>query len=132
FPVGALGTVALMADRALLTWILSRGLPWSKIRKNMARKAANRKPKLPQLLQRKVYKTGQTRGADDDEVFQNRVSRKSTVLLQFNRLDLEGTPPDGAVAFEQGFIVLIDPEVYFGTHDIENVLADKGLELGVN
>lgn len=98
----------------------------------MARKAARRIPKLPQLLQRKVYKTGQTRGADDDEVFQNRVSRKSTVLLQFNRLDVEGKPPEGTDEFEQGFIVLIDPEVYFGTRDIEKVLADKGLKVGVN
>jgi hypothetical protein len=37
--------------------------------------AEKRLPKLPQLLDRKIYKTGQTRGADDDEIYQNRVSR---------------------------------------------------------
>ena len=35
-------------------------------------------PKLPSLLDRKIYKTGQTRGADDDEIYQNRVSRTSS------------------------------------------------------
>lgn len=39
-------------------------------------------PKLPQLLDRKIYKTGQTRGADDDVIFQNRVGRNSTVLIR--------------------------------------------------
>ena len=38
-------------------------------------------PRLPQLLGRKIYKTGQTRGADDDVIFQNRVGRNSTVLI---------------------------------------------------
>lgn len=28
-----------------------------------------RPPKLPKLLDRKFYKTGQTRGADDDVIF---------------------------------------------------------------
>ena len=37
--------------------------------------ARRTKPKLPQLLERKLSKTGQTRGADDDVIFQNRVSR---------------------------------------------------------
>jgi hypothetical protein len=46
----------------------------------MARSA---RPKLPQLLERKTYKTGQTRGADD-EIYQNRVSRTSTALIPFS------------------------------------------------
>lgn len=29
----------------------------------------NKIPKLPQLLDRKIYKSGQTRGADDDEIY---------------------------------------------------------------
>lgn len=28
---------------------------------------------LPKLLKTKIYKTGQTRGADDDSIYQNRV-----------------------------------------------------------
>ena len=44
---------------------------------------ANRLAKLPQLLDRKIYKTGQTRGADDDELYQNRVLRSSTVLIPY-------------------------------------------------
>lgn len=36
---------------------------------------AKKLPKLPELLERKISKTGQTRGADDDVIFQNRVSR---------------------------------------------------------
>lgn len=41
-------------------------------------------PKLPQLLDRKIYKTGQTRGADDDVIYQNRVARNSTVLIPYS------------------------------------------------
>ena len=40
-------------------------------------------PHIPTLLERKLYKTGQTRGADDDEIYQNRVSRNSTVLIPY-------------------------------------------------
>jgi hypothetical protein len=46
-----------------------------------------RTPKLPSLLDRKIYKTGQTRGASDDEIFQNRVERNSTVLIPYSILD---------------------------------------------
>ena len=42
-----------------------------------------RKPKLPALLDRKISKTGQTRGADDDVIYQNRVNRCNTVLIPF-------------------------------------------------
>ena len=42
---------------------------------------AKKLPKLPELLERKISKTGQTRGADDDVIFQNRVSRNNTVLI---------------------------------------------------
>ncbi len=41
-------------------------------------------PKLPQLLDRKIYKSGQTRGADDDEIYQNRVNRNSTALIRYD------------------------------------------------
>lgn len=46
---------------------------------------AKKLPKLPELLERKISKTGQTRGADDDVIFQNRVSRNNTVLIPFHQ-----------------------------------------------
>ena len=43
--------------------------------------------KLPkyQIARKKKSKTGQTRGADDDVIFQNRVSRNNTVLIPFHQ-----------------------------------------------
>lgn len=87
-------------------------------------------PKLPQLLDRKIYKTGQTRGADDDVIFQNRVGRNSTVLIPYGlwaqcRLTLPQS-------YENGFIVLISPAEYFATQNIAAQLAAQGLALGVN
>jgi len=73
-----------------------------------------RRPKLPTLLNRKIYKTGQTRGANDDEIYQNRVLRNSTVLIPFSVWKNGFTFPDDG-KFENGFIVLIPPEEYFKT-----------------
>jgi len=42
------------------------------------------------------------------------------------------SPPDGDLKFENGFIVLISPEVYFGTDDIDLELESHGLYLGIN
>ena len=87
-----------------------------------------RLPKLPKLLDRKVYKTGQTRGADDDQIFQNRVGRNSTVLIPFAVwVDI---PAIRTVPYEKGFIVLIPPHDYFEVAE-EDVSA-HGLEIGVN
>jgi hypothetical protein len=94
--------------------------------------AANKLPRLPALLSRKIYKTGQTRGADDDEIFQNRVLRTGTVVIPYNCWDLCALPPDGSSKYENGFIVLISPSDYFGTENIDTVLAAKGLKLGSN
>lgn len=91
-----------------------------------------RLPKLPQLLDRKIYKTGQTRGADDDVIYQNRVSRSSTVLIPYLLWDQVATPPPGEEHFENGFIALIPPLHYFGTPTIEEELADRGLAVGRN
>lgn len=88
-----------------------------------------RPPKLPQLLDRKIYKTGQTRGADDDEIYQNRVSRTGTVLIPhacFERWLVNEQ------IYEKGSIVLISPDTYFGDADITATLAKGGLTLGVN
>ena len=89
--------------------------------------ARQRIPALPPLLQRKLYKTGQTRGADDDEIFQNRVSRRSTVLIPFRIW--ASTPAVREIEYENGFIVLIDPEEYF---ESQPFLEEFGLELGRN
>jgi len=87
---------------------------------------------LPKLLQRKLYKTGQTRGADDDEIYQNRVARNSTVLIPYRCLDSCAVPPDGRQAYEKGFIVLVPPSDYFENQNLSSELDAKGLRLGVN
>ncbi len=92
----------------------------------------SRPPKLPSLLDRKIYKTGQTRGADDDEIYQNRVSRSSTVLIPYNIWDQVSSPPDDEVKFENGFIALVEPKTYFETKGIIEELHSKNLSLGDN
>ena len=87
-------------------------------------------PKLPQLLDRKIYKTGQTRGADDDEIYQNRVSRASTALIPYSVWKRHFTPTEWAQTFANGYIVLISPIDYFGRLFNSTELADNGLVLG--
>ncbi len=87
-----------------------------------------RLPKLPKLLDRKIYKTGQTRGADDDQIFQNRVGRNSTVLIPFAVWDqIENIR---SVPYENGYIVLVPPQDYFDVYGKD--LSAHGLQLGVN
>ena len=62
------------------------------------------KPKLPPLLERKLSKTGQTRGADDDVIFQNRVSRSNTVLIPFHQWQANPELRDTSNQFECGYI----------------------------
>ena len=85
---------------------------------------------LPTEIGTKLYKTGQTRGADDDQIYQNRVLRSSTVLIPFEQWR------DGAlfsVNFENGYIVLASPEQYY-LDDPPNARPDlpAGLEIGQN
>ena len=89
-------------------------------------------PKLPKFLATKLYKTGQTRGADDDEIFQNRVGRNSTVLIDHEQWTACAKPDDGSGGYAKGFIVLVDPIWYFGTHKADEKLAADGLALGRN
>ena len=89
-------------------------------------------PNLPQLLRGKIYKTGQTRGADDDVIFQNRVGRNSTALIPYEHWEKASTPPGGEQGFENGFIALLSPSRYFETLRIDEELAQYGLKLGVN
>ncbi len=89
-------------------------------------------PKLPQLLHRKIYKTGQTRGADDDVIYQNRVARNSTVLIPYSSWTYPFKLPAGESEFEKGFIVLISPNEYFGAKNIKEQLETKGIKIGLN
>ncbi|MGI8548534.1 MAG: BstXI family restriction endonuclease [Gemmatimonadaceae bacterium] len=89
-------------------------------------------PKLPPLLGRKLYKTGQTRGADDDVIYQNRVSRSSTVLIPYATWPQCRTPSPSEAAYENGFIVLISPDYYFLNRTIAEDLLEQGLALGKN
>lgn len=89
-------------------------------------------PKLPQLLDRKIYKTGQTRGADDDVIFQNRVSRSSTVLIPYSWWKWCASPSGDDSIYKSGFIVLLSPAEYFGAPNMDAELARQGLALGTN
>lgn len=89
-------------------------------------------PKLPALLNRKIYKTGQTRGADDDEIYQNRVGRNGTVLIPFEIWRAYFGNNKSATPFENSFIVLVSPDFYFSNLKAESILYDCGLTVGVN
>ena len=89
-------------------------------------------PKIPSLLDRKIYKTGQTRGADDDEIFQNRVGRNSTALIPFSQFGYYFNQLDSGFKFENGYIVLISPDDYFASDNFDDQLNAFGLELGRN
>ncbi|BAC18304.1 BstXI restriction endonuclease [Corynebacterium efficiens YS-314] len=93
--------------------------------------ATKRLPALPELLKRKIYKTGQTRGASQNEIYQNRVSRNSTVLIPYQWWEKCKEPYPGA-EYENGFIVLIDPDWYSDHPHADKTLAAKGIVLGVN
>lgn len=81
---------------------------------------------FPQFLYRKISKTGQTRGADDDSIYQNRVNRNSTVLIPF--AFYEQARDSGMVnQFENGYIVIASPGEY-----VSNPRLPSGLELGRN
>lgn len=89
--------------------------------------------KLPKLINTKIYKTGQTRGADDDVIFQNRVGRNSTVLIPYAFYELCINGLGEGNTFENGFIVLIPPELYFNNTDaFLEQMEERNLQLGVN
>jgi hypothetical protein len=88
-------------------------------------------PKLPSLLGRKIYKTGQTRGADDDEIYQNRVGRNSTILIPFSQFNKFLKDTVYKMKFEKGYIVLLSPDEYY-TKNIIKKLKEFKLILGKN
>jgi hypothetical protein len=71
--------------------------------------------RLPNLLDRKIYKTGQTRGADDDEIYQNRVGRNSTILIPYSQFPKFLDDAIYRMEYENGYIVLLNPGEYFET-----------------
>lgn len=88
---------------------------------------AKRLKKLPSLVDRKIYKTGQTRGASNSEIYQNRVSRNSTVLIPYSQWAACRHPYSNEDEYENGSIVLVDPEWYFTTADADQILLKKEL-----
>ena len=93
---------------------------------------ARRTNRLPKLLKSKIYKTGQTRGADDDVIFQNRVNRNATVLIPLPFYEICKSSPDDNGEYENGFIVFVKPEDFFDNKEIRLYLELNGLELGKN
>lgn len=89
-------------------------------------------PKLPPLVTEKLKKTGYTRGASKLEIYQNRVTRNSTVLIWWDYWEQCKSPDDGTSSYQNGFIVLVRPDWYFETADADSLLAAEGLFLGVN
>ena len=89
-------------------------------------------PKLPKLLDRKIYKSGQTRGADDDVIYQNRVNRNNTVLIPFHIWEKNPDLRDISNSFEKGYIVLINPDEYYAYDEPNKSLIELGLTLGEN
>ncbi|MEN2416250.1 BstXI family restriction endonuclease [Flavobacterium mesophilum] len=93
---------------------------------------AKRLPKLPPLLQSKIYKTGQTRSANDDVIYQNRANRNGTVLIPFESIQLFDISIFSSNRFESGFIVVISPEEYYSNPDTLVLMKARKLKLGVN
>lgn len=88
--------------------------------------------KLPQLVERKIYKTGQTRGASTSEIYQNRVGRNSTVLIPLSQWEKCRHPYHEDDEYENGFIVLVSPDWYFTQQNADYELKQLGIELGFN
>ena len=86
---------------------------------------------IPKAVDTKIYKTGQTRGADDYVIFQNRVSRSSTVLIPYKDYELCKNAPSNNGKYQNGFIVLIKPEDYFDAK-VQLSLSKNKLVLGKN
>jgi hypothetical protein len=87
---------------------------------------------LPDLAEQKLTKTGYTRGASVREIYQNRVTRNNPVLIPWEWWDACRTPDDGTEAYENGFIVLVEPEWLFTVDDAVQQLAKAGVVIGEN
>lgn len=98
----------------------------------MVRPATQRLPGLPPLLNQKLTKTGYTRGASVREIYQNRVTRNNPVLIPLEFWDQCRIPDDGSSGYENGLIVLVEPDWYFTELNPDAQLRAEGLEIGVN
>lgn len=96
----------------------------------MSKSKKIRLPKLPKFLQGKLNKSGATRGADDDDIYQNRVSRNGVVIILYDSYEKVKKDVLGG-KFTEGYIVLINPKTYF-TKNIKQILKNKKLILGEN
>jgi hypothetical protein len=86
---------------------------------------------LPAVIAKKIEKTGYTRGAEKDTVYQNRVRRCSTVLIPVSSWKVGLIIPSDS--FENSYIVLISPEDYFSNSPpTPNPSLPKNLKLGKN
>lgn len=86
---------------------------------------------LPKPIKIKISKTSQTRGAENDEIYQNRVSRNSTVIIPFDCWNNGLIMPQNG--FENGYIVLISPEDYFSKKPPKPITKlPKNLKIGEN
>lgn len=90
-----------------------------------------KKDQIPKSVDTKISKTGQTRGADDDVIYQNRVARNSTVLIPYKDYAICKKAPSNNGKYENGFIVLIKPEEYFDLFT-QLELEEQNLILGKN
>lgn len=91
-------------------------------------------PKLPLKLKSKLDKTRTTRGADDSQIYQNRVARNNTVLIPYRELKKNksiAADVDENI-FEKGYIVLIDPDDYFNENEKTRIITQYHLILGDN
>ena len=93
----------------------------------------NKLPKLPNKLKSKLDKTRYTRGADDSQIYQNRVARNNTVLIPYRELKLKSSIEQDVKnnIFEKGYVVLIDPDDYFNEKEKPS-LKKYNLSLGYN
>ena len=83
---------------------------------------------IPRPLNTKIYKTGQTRGADDSSIYQNRVGRNSTVLIPYSIWNSIKSVQN--INYENGYTVLISPSE-FARKKIE-IQKENKLILGQN
>ncbi len=88
--------------------------------------------KLPKFLNDKITKTGYTRGADDDVIYQNRVSRNNTALIPYSLFSSCFNETYNEDFYEKGFIVLINPDDFYGIKGFQEQIEEQGLIIGEN
>ena len=105
---------------------------WLNIAEIGSVKMRTRIPKLPRKLESKIYKSGQTRGADDDDIYQNRVNRNNTVLIPYDVWIRHESIRNLSSDFENGYIVLMPPVIYFRDERSLDEHLEPSLKIGEN